>query len=158
MIDLQARPSRTSNNLLAPIDYRELLRRLGSDDNDPRWSSATIEENLVRPLTGPTGSMAALLEAMYEILGENCDSLSVPAANFIRDVVIAIFTADRVEYQRIVWPRFEQELTGQSTQAQLYFALHAIPPEWLTPRSAAIILHGLEASPFQKEVHSALEP
>jgi hypothetical protein len=141
------RPARTTV-------YRQMLEKLGADGDDPLWSSFVLDEMLKNV---PAGSVGSFLQAFMEILGENGGELTVPLANIIRDVVVATFTREQAAYRCIDWGRFDRALATAPTKAQLYFALHAIPPENLSPRLISDILAGLEASAFRDEAHRLLD-
>jgi len=135
---------------------RLMLLHLGADSADPRWSSAVLDRLLQAVITPAGGSIGDLLFALNGVLKDYPSDLSQPLANFIKDLVVLCFTCYRGSYEAVDWERFAHTLTPGATKAQLYLAMHAIPPRFIFPELGDMITKGLESSPYQEEAVAAL--
>jgi hypothetical protein len=135
---------------------RMMLLKLGLDSDDPRWSSDVLDRLLAGVVETPGGSVGDLFHALVEVLGSYSPELSKPMASFIKDLVVKCFTLQRLSYDAVDWNRLVENLDGHVTRAQLYLALHAIPPQFVTPQLADAIVKGLESTAFHAESASAL--
>ena len=77
-------------------------------------------------------------------------------AAFIKDLVIRCFTRYQQSYESLNWKQVVESLGVKATAAQLYLALHAIPPRFVTPQLADAIAKALESTAFHDEALSAL--
>ena len=135
---------------------RMLLLKLGLDGDDPRWSSAVLDHCLKTIVETPTGSVEILFRALFGVLGDGPSDLTNPVASLIKDLVVVCFTRYRGIYDSVDWSRFVESLGGNTTQAQFYLALYAIPPQYVSPQIANAIVKGLESTVFHSEVASNL--
>jgi hypothetical protein len=133
-----------------------MLLKLGLATDDPRWSSDVLDRLLKAVLEAPDGSVGDLLGALFGVLGDYSPELSKPMAAFIKDLVVRCFTRHQRSYESANWRRLLESLGSNPTKAQLYLALHAIPPQLVTPPLADAITKGLETTAFRDEAVSAL--
>jgi hypothetical protein len=104
----------------------------------------------------PGGSIEDLYHALFAVLGDNHCELSREMANFIRDLVVKCFTEHRSAYEAVDWVPLVQKIMGSATKAQLYLALHSIPPQHVSAELAELIAKGLQATPFHQEALNVL--
>lgn len=135
---------------------RLMLVKLGLDSDDPRWSSDVLERLLKSIMETPDGSVGDLFGALLGVLGDYRPDLSKPLAAFIKDLVVQCFTRHRRSYESVNWRRLVESLGSQPAKAQLYLALHAIPPQFVPSQLADAIAKGLESTAFRDEAVSAL--
>jgi hypothetical protein len=151
-----AAPSLTASESDRIAAARLMLMKLGLATDDPRWSSDVLDRLLKSVMDAPQGSVGDLLWALFGVLGDYSPELSKPVTAFIKDVVIQCFTRYRRSYDLVNWKGLVDSLGGKATEAQLYLALHAIPPQFVTPPLADAITKGLESTAFRDEALSAL--
>src|SRR6266851_3961408 len=135
---------------------RLMLLKLSVDSDDPKWSSEVLERLLKTVVGVPGGSIGDVMYALYGVLGDYPSELSKPLASFIKDLVVQCFTRYPELYQSVDWNRLVQRMTASASKPQLYFALHAIPPQFVSPEFAHEIATGLDSSPYREEAASAL--
>lgn len=135
---------------------RLMLVKLGLDTDDPRWSSEVLDRLLKAVTETPNGSVADLFCALFGVLGDYAPDLSKPIAAFLKELVIKCFTRYQRSYETVNWGRLAEGLGSQPTKAQLYLALLAIPPRFVSSQLAETIAKGLEATAFHEEATSAL--
>jgi hypothetical protein len=77
-------------------------------------------------------------------------------AAFIKDLVIRCFTRYQPSYESVNWNELVESLGDKPTEAQLYLAVHAIPPRFVTPQLAGAITKGLESTAFRDEAVNSI--
>jgi hypothetical protein len=97
-----------------------------------------------------------LFFSLFDVLGDYSTPLTKTAAHFIKDLVITSFTNYRPLYDAVKWEGFVERMDSGSTPAQLYLALHALPPEYVSPALRETITQGLESTPFRDEAAQVL--
>ncbi len=132
------------------------LRRFQLDTSDPKWSSHALDRFLEEVTSAPGGSVRDVYQGLDAALKTSSVELTRPVAAFIKDVVIQCFTRYRQSYESVNWGEVVASLSDRATAAQLYLALHAIPPQLVTPRLADAIAKGLESTAFRDEAVRAL--
>lgn len=135
---------------------RLMLVKLGLDTDDPRWSSDVLDRLLKAVMETPDGGIGDLLCALFGVLGDYSPELSKPVAAFLKDLVVRCFTRHQRLYESVAWRELADSLSGKATRAQLYLALHAMPPQLVPPQLADAIAKGLESTAFRDEAVSAL--
>jgi len=135
---------------------RLMLLKLGLDGNVPRWSSFVVDRLLRGVMRNPGGSVADLFFALRAVLGDYATELSKPVAGLIKELVVRCFTGFRESYESVDWVRLVQGFGSRATKAQLYLALHAVPPQFVSPQLAGTIARELEGTAFREEAASAL--
>ncbi|MCI0455481.1 MAG: hypothetical protein L0Z62_00710 [Gemmataceae bacterium] len=135
---------------------RLMLVKLGVDSDDPKWSSDVLDRLLKSVVEAPGGSVGDLFGALLGVLGDYAPELSRPLASFIKELVVKCFTRYQQSYESVNWNRFVESLGGSASKAQLYLALHAIPPQFVSSQLADAIAKGLESTAFRDEAVSAL--
>ena len=135
---------------------RRLLLRQGLDGNDPRWSSEVLDRLLQSVLETPGGSVSDLVGALASLLGDFRTKLSGPVAGLIKDLVVLCFTRAPNSYASIDWTPLVGRLEADPTPAICYFAMHALPPQYLSRRLAETITRGLENTEFHQEAETTL--
>jgi hypothetical protein len=136
---------------------RLMLLKLGLDTDDPRWSSHVLDRLVAAAMGVPVSSVGDLLKALYSLFGDYGTCLSREVGYFIKDLVVKCFTAYRESYEAVDWTWFVNRIVAGASPAQLYLALHAIPPQHVTPGIAQLIARGLEPTPYKEEALNALE-
>lgn len=134
---------------------RLMLLRFYLDKEEPAWSSYLLDRFLEAVMATPQGTLADLFHALYDLLA-NHSKLSGPLANLTKQLVIMSFTRHRKSYDGVDWAPFVRKASAGATPAQLYFLLHALPPEQVNPQLAQAMAKGLAGTPFQEEVDTAL--
>jgi hypothetical protein len=134
---------------------RLLLLKLGLDTEDPRWSSALLEQIVDTVVSAPGGSIGDLLNAALVILGDYRPELSHPMANLLKDLVRFSFT-HRLSYDATNWTEFNEGIGAKATNAQLYLAMYAVPEQYMNQELASRIASGLARTPFGEEAASQL--
>lgn len=132
------------------------LRRFQLDTSDPKWSSYALDRFFEEVMSTPGGSTLDVYLGLDSVLKAHSVALTGTVAAFIKDVVIRCFTRYRQSYESVNWKEVVDSLGDKATAAQLYLALHAIPPQFVTPRVANAIAKGLESTAFRDEAASAL--
>lgn len=127
------------------------LKRYELDSSDPKWSSYSLDRFIEEVLTAPGSSIWDLYQGLDAILKTHAVELTETVAAFIRDLVVRCFTRFRRSYESVNWKDVGDSLTDRATAAQLYLALHAIPPQFVTPRLADVITRGLDSTAFRNE-------
>ena len=117
---------------------RLLLLKLGLDGADPRWSSSVLGRLTEVVLSAPGASVGDLFNALFEIFRDYPAELSNELANFVKDLVIQCHTSHRASYDSVDWLAFAQTISETATQPQLYLVLHAVPPNLISPKLAAL--------------------
>jgi hypothetical protein len=135
---------------------RLMLLKLGLDRDDPRWSSTVLERLTEAVMQTPGGAVSDVFSALLGVLEDYPGELSKEVANFIKDMVIRCFTAYRYSYNSVDWPAFVREIAAHPTKPKLYLALHAVPPEAVSPDFAEMMVKGLESTPYHEEAASIL--
>jgi len=126
-----ATPSQSAPESDRVVAARLMLMKLGLATDDPRWSSDVLDRLLQAVMGAPGGSVGDLVCALFGVLGDYRPDLSN-------------------------WRRMVESLGSNPTNAQLYLALHAIPPQFTPPQLADAIAKGLESTAFRDEAVSAL--
>lgn len=135
---------------------RRMLLGLRLDSDDPRWSSDILDRLIADVVEASDGSVGDLFHALFGVLGDYSTKLSKPVAGLIKDLVVNCFTRHPQSYSLVDWKAIAGRLGGSATAAQLYLALHAIPPEFVPATLAHAISEGLSGTSFQGEAASAL--
>jgi hypothetical protein len=135
---------------------RLMLLKLGLHSREPVWSSTSLQHLLEAVLSIPGGSLGDLFHALYEVLGDFSTPLSHAVVNFIKDVVVNSFTRYRPAYDSVNWAWFVERTHDGAAEAQLYLALHAIPPQHVPPWLTNLIAKGLESTPYCEEARTIL--
>jgi hypothetical protein len=152
-VNEQARETHLEDRIAA---IRLMLLKLGVHGDDPRWSSEVLDCLVTAVIRTPGGSVGDLFRALFGVLGDYRADLSKVTAGFIKDLVINCFTKHRASYEATDWTQITQLLRAGTTPAQLYLALHAIPPQYVSPELAGAIAAGLETTPFHQEALTIL--
>lgn len=132
------------------------FKRFELDTSDPKWSSYALDRFLEEIASTPGGSIRDVYQGLDGALKTYAVELTRTVASFIKDLVIRGFTRDRQSYESVNWKEVMEGLGDKPTQAQLYLALHAIPPRFVTPQLADAIAKGLESTAFRDEAVSVL--
>jgi hypothetical protein len=132
------------------------LNKFELDTCDPKWSSYALDRFLEEVMSAPDSSIRDVYQGLDAALTTYTVPLTGSVAAFIKDVVIRCFTRYRQSYESVNWKEVVDSLDDKATAAQLYLALHAIPPQFVTPRFADAIAKGLESTAFCDEATSAL--
>lgn len=132
------------------------LRRFQLDTSDPKWSSYALDRFCEEIMSVRGGSIRDVYLGLDAALKTHSVELTRTVAAFIKDVVIRCFTRYRQSYDAVNWKEVVDSFGNTATAAQLYLALHAIPPQYVTPQLAVIIAKGLESTAFRDEAASAL--
>lgn len=132
------------------------LKKFELDSGDPKWSSYVLDRFFEEVMSVPSGSIRDVYQGLDAALKTYSVQLTGTVATFIKDVVIRCFTRYRQSYESVSWKEVVDSLDDKATAAQLYLALHAIPPQFVTPRLADAIAKGLEGTAFRDEAARAL--
>lgn len=132
------------------------LRKFELDTSDPKWSSYALDRFFEEVMFTPGGSVGDVYQGLDLGLKTYSVKLTRTVAAFIKDLVIRCFTRYRQSYESANWKEVVDSLGDKATEAQLYLALHAIPPQYVTPQLADVIAKGLESTAFRDEAVSAL--
>jgi flavin-binding protein dodecin len=132
------------------------LSRFQIGTSDPKWSSYALDCFFEEAMTAPGGSIRDVYLGLDAVLKTHSVELTGTVAAFIKDVVIRCFTRYRQSYDSVNWKEVVDSLGDQATAAQLYLALHAVPPQFVTPRLADAIAKSLESTAFRDEAASTL--
>jgi hypothetical protein len=132
------------------------LKKFELGSSDPKWSSYALDRFFEEVMSAPGGSIRDAYQGLDAALKTDSVQLTGTVAAFIKDVVIRCFTRYRQSYESVNWKEVAESLGDKATAAQLYLALHAIPPQFVTPRLADAIAKGLESTAFRDEAASAL--
>ena len=135
---------------------RLMLLKLGANRSDPTWSSEVLDRIVSAVMRTPGGSVRDLYLALNGVLGDYPCELSRELANLIKELVKKCFTKHRSSYESVDWKQIAQRISGNATKAQLYLALHAIPPQYVSPGLAESIVSGLESTPYHQEAANLL--
>ena len=127
------------------------------EGDDPRWSSERLDRLLATVINGPGGCVEDLFRAFHGILADFPGNLSKAKGHFIKDLVVKCFTHYRRSYDQVDWDGLVQDLKAGRNGPQLYFALLAIPPQFVSDAFTTEIKTGLVASPFREEAFGLLE-
>jgi hypothetical protein len=132
------------------------LKKFQLDTSDPKWSSYALDRFLEEVMSTPDGSVREVYQGLDAALKAYSVELTKSVAAFLKDLVVLCFTRYRPSYESVNWKELVDNLGGKATAAQLYLALHAIPPQFVTPQLADAIAKGLESTVFRDEAVSAL--
>jgi hypothetical protein len=132
------------------------LKQFELDSSDPKWSSYVLDRFFEEVMSAPGSSIRDVYQGLDAALKTYSVQLTAPVAAFIKDVVIRCFTRYRQSYESVNWKEMVASLGDKATAAQLYLALHSIPPQFVTPRLVDAIAKGLEGTAFRDEAVSAL--
>jgi hypothetical protein len=124
------------------------LNKFELDTSDPKWSSYALDRFFEEIISTSSNSIRDIYQGLDAALRSDSVELTKPVAAFIKDWVVRCFTRNRKEVV--------DSLGDEATAAQLYLALHAIPPQFVTPRLADAIARKLESTAFRDEAASAL--
>jgi hypothetical protein len=130
---------------------RLMLLTLCANTLDPRWSSEVLRRYVRAVLETPGGTLSDVFAPLVDLLGELFGGLSASLANFLKDLIVLCFTEYRNEYELVPWARVAEAVSLQLTQAQCYFGLHAIPPQYMTPQLARAISDRLALTAYQED-------
>jgi hypothetical protein len=153
---MDATPPRPASELDRIAAARLMLVKVGLSTDDPQWSSDVLDRLLHSVLDAPDGSASDLFFALFGVLGDYAPELSRPMAAFIKDVLVGCYTRFQRSYELVPWQGMAENLSDKATRAQLYLALHAIPPQFVSPRLANAIVQGLEVTAFRDEAVAVL--
>ena len=120
----------------------------------PAWSSAALEETVSKVLNAPAARTSDLFQALWALLAESGAALTSPMANFLRDVVVVCFTQYRSKYELDDFGWMASSTPGCS-EAQAFFALHALPDTLLRGCQDAVLL-ALHNSTYLAEAEKML--
>jgi hypothetical protein len=132
------------------------FKKFGLDTSDPKWSSYALDRFFEEVASTPGGSIRDVYQGLDRALKTCSVELTKTVAAFIKDLVVQCFTRYQRSYESVNWQELVASLDDQATEAQLYLALHAIPPQFVTPQLAGAIVKGLESTAFRDEAASAL--
>lgn len=149
-------PSPTTSEADRVAAARLMLLKLRLDSDDPRWSSDVLDRLLKAVVETPDGAVGDLFCALFGVLGDYAPELSKPVACLVKELVVKCFTRHQRSYESVDWKQLVESLAGKVTKAQLYLALHAIPPQFVSPQLADAIAKGLESTVFHDEAARAL--
>ena len=135
---------------------RLMLLKFRADTSDPVWSSFALSRYVHAVMSVPGASLEDVFGPLFCLLGEAGTELTPPVAHLVKDLVIYCFGTFRSAYESVVWHSIAQAMDGQPTHAQSYLALHAIPPEFMTPEIAATIENALAPTEYAKEAEAVL--
>jgi hypothetical protein len=133
-----------------------LLKIFELNTSDPKWSSYALDRFFEEVMSVPGGSVRDVYQGLDAALKAYSVELTKTVAAFIKDLVIRCFTRFRQSYESVNWKEAVDSLGDKATAAQLYLALHAIPPQFITPQLADAIARVLESTAFRDEAASAL--
>lgn len=131
------------------------LKKYELDTSDPKWSSYALDRFFEEVISAPGGSVRDVYQGLDAALKAYSVELTGTVAAFIKDLVVRCFTRYRQSYESVNWKEVVESLGDKATPAQLYLALHAIPPQFITPQLADAIARGLEPTAFRNEAVSA---
>lgn len=97
----------------------------------PAWSSATLEQAIAQIVSAPGGRMYHLLRGFWDLLSQTSASLSDAMEHFIKDIVVTAFTFYRSKYDGENFDWMVAFVNSGCTQAQAWYAMHALPEPWL---------------------------
>jgi hypothetical protein len=132
------------------------LKKFQLDTSDPKWSSYALDRFLGEVMSAPDASVRDVYQGLDAALRASCVELTPTVAAFIKEIVVQCFTRYRQSYESVNWTEAVDMLSDKATAAQLYLALHAIPPRVIGPQSAEAIAQGLETTAFRDEAAIAL--
>lgn len=132
------------------------FKKFELDTSDPKWSSWALDRFFEEVTSTPGGSIRDVYQGLDGALKTYSVELTRTVAAFIKDLVIRCFTRYQQSYESINWKELGDSLGAKATAAQLYLALHAIPPQFVTPQLADAIAKGLASTAFRDEAASAL--
>ncbi len=132
------------------------LKKFELGTSDPKWSSYALDRFFEEVMSTPGRSIRDVYEGLDLALKMYSVALTRTVAAFIKDLVIRCFTRYQQSYESVNWKEVVDSLGEKATAAQLYLALHAIPPQYVTPQLADAIVKGLESTAFRDEAVSAL--
>ena len=132
------------------------FKRFELDTTDPKWSSYALDRFFEEIMSTPGGSIQDVYLGLDRVIKTHSVELTGTVAAFIKDLVIQCFTRYQRSYESVNWKEVVDRLSSRATEAQLYLALHAIPPQFVTPQLADAIAKGLESTAFRDEAVSAL--
>jgi hypothetical protein len=162
MAFLGCQPSRTDATSTQRTSERDriaaarlMLVKLRLDSDDPRWSSDVLDRLVKSVMAAHDGSVGDLFCALLGVLDDYKPELSKPLASFTKDLVVKCFTRQQRSYELVNWTELVESLGNRPTKAQLYLALHAIPPRLVPPKLGDAIAKGLESTAFRDEAVSA---
>lgn len=139
---------------LSPIIRQ--LKKFDLGTSDPKWSSYALDRFFEEVMSTPGGSIRAVYQGLDIALKTDSVELTESVAAFIKDLVIQCFTRYRQSYDSVNWKEVVDSLGDKATRAQLYLALYAIPPQYVTPQLSDAIANGLEPTAFRDEAMRAL--
>jgi hypothetical protein len=132
------------------------FKKFELDTSDPKWSSFALDRFFEDMMSTPDGSIQDVYQGLDRVLKTYSVELTKTVAAFIKDLVIRCFTRYQRSFESVNWKELVDSLGDKATEAQLYLALHAIPPQFVTPQLADVIAKGLESTAFRDEAVSAL--
>lgn len=132
------------------------FKKFELDTSDPKWSSYALDRFFEEITAAPGGSIGDVYEGLAAALRTYSVKLTRTVASFIKDLVIGGFTRDRNSYESVNWNEVVDSLGDTPSQAQLYLALHAVPPPFITSQLADAIAKGLESTEFRDEAVNML--
>ncbi len=132
------------------------FKRFELDTSDPKWSSYALDRFFEQVTAAPGGSIQDVYQGLDVALKAYSVRLTQTVATFIKDLVVRCFTQYREAYESASWKQLADSQSDKATEAQLYLALHAIPPRFVTTQLADAIAKGLESTAFRDEALSVL--
>ncbi|MBX9622240.1 MAG: hypothetical protein K2X82_00340 [Gemmataceae bacterium] len=115
--------------------------------NDPKWSSWLLERFFEAALNQPQASMTDVFRGFNLALKKHHVKLTETVANLVKDVVRTAFSIHKAAYAKAEWGWASDELATESSAAQCYLFMLALPPDKLTSAVVVAILRGLEGTP-----------
>lgn len=153
-VDGQSVPATEQADRIAAC--RLMLLLLGLDGREPAWSSYMLDQMLERVMEPLGGSVGDLFHALYSLLANYPSTLSPVVANLVKQLVVTCYTRHRSSYDAVDWDWFAQQASAGATPAQLYLALHALPPALVNVQLSQKITSAFASTPFHAESEAAL--
>ncbi len=137
---------------------RLMLLSIGAHTGTPRWTRFQIEQMFEAALQMPGAELSDLVQAQFALLAETPGEPTRAQANFLRELGIQITGKRRRGHPSddFVWIAVRlSDTTFPATEAQAYFATHALPRR-LRRASAELILQIVVSPLLAEEVAAAL--
>jgi len=134
-----------------------MLLSFSLDTSAPAWSSWMLDRLLEAVIGTPGGGVGDLFHALHRLLGAYSCNLTEPVRNIIKALVIQCFTQHRASYDATDLNWMVTKTIEGATPAQVYLALHAIPPTIMRPRCSLAILKALASTPYWCEALHTLD-
>jgi len=129
---------------------RVMLSRLSVPDLapwQPAWSSVLLHATLAQLLEPPEGRIEDVLGGLWSHLGSADVVLTQLVSTFVLEVLKLTFVPNRTRYEAADFSWLVAGVNEGCSQAQAYFALHALPPR-LTAECRVALLETLTSTKF----------